>query len=98
MKNGKQLAMVSFVNELLRKDVMIQFVWDNNLTQQVEMENQHISKKSYKECVENTRKELNKEYPDCIIEHKEGSVLSFMNYPVYNRMISNIQHMNLYSN
>lgn len=98
MKNGKQLAMVSFVNPLFKKDVMIQFVWDNNLTQQIEMATEHISKKSYKECVDNMRNELNRKYPDCIVEHKEGSVLTFMNYPVYDRMVSNVKYMNLQNN
>lgn len=93
MKNGKQLSYVAIQKNLFKKLASVKIIYDNNLTQEVEIVKEDFPKKHYNKVVESLYEKLNKRYPDCIKKHKTGNLVLLINRPVFDRMQSNIQSM-----
>ena len=87
----KNLAMVTFVPNYLKRKVMVQYTYDNNLNQEIEMERKIIPLKR-KESFVNL---LLKMYPNTFEKTKINGNETYIQKPVFDRMISNLQHTNI---
>lgn len=87
----KNLAMVTFVPNYLKRKVMIQYTYDNNLRQEINIERKIIPLRRMKSYMNI----ILKVYPDVFEKTKVAGNNTLINKPIWDRMICNLQHTNI---
>ena len=85
----KDLAMINFVESKLKGKVMIRYVYDDNINQQVTLITKHIPlkrKKSYTNLILSV-------YPNLFKEGKVNGVYSLINTKILDRLLCNLNHL-----
>lgn len=86
--NLKNLAMISFVENKIKRNTMVAYVYDDNINQKIDIQKKIIPIRRGKSLM----KSIQKVYPDVFIETKMKKDSVLINKPIYERMICNLQH------